>query len=48
VLSIDGVRTLTNIVIGDPIRINLVFQVVFFCEVVPIVTTQANDDIYHD
>jgi hypothetical protein len=48
VLSIDGVRTLVNIVIIDPIQIDLVLQVVFSFGVVAIIMTQVKDDFYHD
>jgi hypothetical protein len=48
VLSIDGVHTLTNIVITNPIRVDLVSQVVLFHGIVTTVMVYAKDGLYHD
>jgi len=37
VVSVDGVQMLVNIVIIDPIKIDMVLQVALFCGVVMIV-----------
>jgi hypothetical protein len=46
VLSIDGVFMLVDVVIIDPIRVDLVLRVVFFHGVVAIVVALAKDDFY--
>jgi len=48
VLLVDDVYTLTDVVIGDSTRIDLISWTIIFHGVVAIVATQASDDIYHD
>jgi hypothetical protein len=48
VLLVDGVYTLTNVVIIDPIRVDLVPQVVISYGVVMIVVAEVKDYLYHD
>jgi hypothetical protein len=47
-LSVDGVYTLADVVIPDPIQIDLVLWVVFSCGVTMTIVTQAKDGFYHD
>jgi hypothetical protein len=48
VLFVDGIPTLANVVIIDPIQIDLVSYVVSFCKVVIIVVVQAKEGLYHN
>ncbi len=45
---ISGVRLLVNIIIANPIRVDLVLWVVLFCGVAMIITIQVKDDLYGD
>jgi hypothetical protein len=46
VLSIDGVHTLVDVVIINPIEVDLVLQVFFSRGVVMTITTQVKDGLY--
>jgi hypothetical protein len=46
VLSIDGVHTLVDVVIINPIEVDLVLQIVFSRGVVMTITTQMKDGFY--
>jgi hypothetical protein len=48
VLLINGVHTLVDIVIVDPIQVDLVPQVIFSCGVLTIVVIQTKDGFYWD
>jgi hypothetical protein len=48
VLSIDGVRTLANVVIIDPIRVDLASRIVLSHGIVVTVVAQAKDGFYRD
>jgi len=45
-LSIDGVHTLVDVVIINPIEVDLVLQVFFSRGVVMTITTQVKDGLY--
>jgi len=47
-LSTDGIHTLVNMVINDPTKGNLVFQVVPSRKVIMMTITQAKEGLYHD
>ncbi len=47
-LFINGIRSLTNVVIVDFIRANLVLYVVSSRKVITMVVAQANERLYHD
>jgi hypothetical protein len=46
VLSIDGVHTLVDVVIINPIRVNLVLQATFSRGVVMKIIAQVKDGLY--
>jgi hypothetical protein len=46
-LSTDGIHTLVNMVINDPTRGDLVFQVVPTHRVIMMMITQAKEGLYH-
>ncbi len=48
VLLINIVRTLVDVIIVDPIRIDLVSWATLFRGVATIIMTQAKDGLYHD
>lgn len=47
-MLIDDIRTLTNVVIVDPIQANLVSWVALSCEVVVTLAAQMKGGLYHD
>jgi hypothetical protein len=47
VLITNGIHILVNVVIFNPIQINLVWQVAIFQEMVTIITTQSKDELYY-
>jgi uncharacterized protein (DUF2062 family) len=48
VLSLDGVHTLVDVVIVNPIRIDLVSWATFSHGVAMMVVTQTKDGLYYD
>jgi hypothetical protein len=48
VLLINGVRTLVNVIITNPIWVYLVSKVAFFCGVAVTIMTQAKDGLHCD
>jgi hypothetical protein len=46
VLLVDGVHTLTNVVIANPTQVDLVSQVALFHGVAMIVAAQVKDGLY--
>ncbi len=48
VLLINGVRTLVNVIITNPIWVDLVSRVALFCGVTVTITTQAKDGLHCD
>ncbi len=46
-LITNGIYILVNVVIFNPIQINLVWQVAIFQEMVTIITTQSKDELYY-
>jgi hypothetical protein len=48
VLLIDGIHTLANVVITDPIWIDLVSLAIISCGIVATITTQVKDGFYRD
>lgn len=47
-LSINGLCTLTTIIIINPIQIGLVSKTIFFYGATVIIIVQTKDNIYHD
>jgi hypothetical protein len=47
-LLIDGICTVTNVIIVDPTRVDLVFQTTSFHEVVTKMVTHAKEGFYHN
>ncbi len=45
---VDGVCTLVDVVIVDPIQIDLVLQAIFSRGVATTIMVQTKDDLYHD
>jgi hypothetical protein len=48
VLLVDGIRTLANVVITNPIQTNLISQAIHSCGMVTTMTTQVKERFYHN
>jgi hypothetical protein len=48
VLLVDGIHTLVDVIIIDPVQAYLVLCVVSFCEVVATMAIQAKERLYHN
>jgi hypothetical protein len=45
---VNGIRTLINVVIVDPNRVDLVLWLAFLCGMVVTMVTQMKEGFYHD